>query len=289
MTDHATNDAAPITLRSPPQSGTRRKHGVWLDLNDDVTAPAIEAGEQVISNVTVTPEQRSLGEWLQTEVLIGSRRQYTPATPIKGVPPYPSFIKIPVVPAAPKLKASMSSYTVAATCAQAFGAAVEHVCGQPCWAFKGKNAPPLSQNKNFDLLVEAGRTLRDAQISPWAWCGWSCKIWQSMQQRGTVAPKAPPPARWVFGAQRLIERREEFCAVEHNYSGGALRMPEEFRRLLSDYLWMFKEINQGPGSSADIAAKWFPAWDDRVAAVQLACEAERIKIQQDISRGCWLW
>ncbi len=293
-------DAAPITQRSPvsavstaseAESIARPKQGCWLDLAEDLVVECETPTTEEISTVAV-PEQNNLGGWLQQQVLVG-RRHLTPATPILGVPPYPGFFRVPRVPAAPKLKAAMSNFTIAATVAEAYVCACKAKFGRAGWGWRSKgNTTPLSENQHYLLLIKTGRAMRDADISPYAWCGFSCDSWRSWQASGSlqyVAAGTPPRLAWVLSEQRLIERREEFRSTEQGFSGGQLRVPEELKLLVRDYLSMIREINTGASPASAVAARWFPQWDQRVERVQEACDRERVKIQQELERNLWLW
>lgn len=198
---------------------------------------------------------------------------------VEGVPPRPAprLARIPSPPLLPE-----DDQDAAEWLARLYQD-LRRVRGLPRWGWRG----PLRRQKWWPALKAGVAALREHDLNPVQWMGWSFAIWGG---------KGPPPLAWVLSGSRMVERHGWFSAEAEDVAFGGRVMPTPTStRLMQAWERMANAVYRiGPATPNQVreVAHRHLTPDDAAAMLRAANEeAEQMarEIKADVERGRWVW
>lgn len=200
---------------------------------------------------------------------------------IPGVPGWPR-IQNATVPRPRPLSDEISDERGAVIVASLYGGACEAITGKPCWVAKPAQ---LMRSRNYRVVLDAVRFMRENDIPPAAWIMLSFAAWRHIANTRTK----PPTMGWVFSVKRL-ERDTGWRAYE-DAGGNDLWGPLE-KSVVHRYARMLDAIDRDGNyeDASKVVARFFPeGFDEAVAAANKAAKETQTVIDKKVAAGGWAW
>jgi len=207
------------------------------------------------------------------------------------------------VPPPPQLPEYLDDEELCYALARAYRSASTNRTGRRCWLW-AKGDP--RHWKDFELLVAAGKRLRELEVAPGAWIAWSFDMWKdeiASEAKPSKKPSKPgkrrrrakrgsfPSPKFCFSLKHINDHFKWFRSEENQYEGGRTIFGERQRALMQRYDDMRRAVIHDGLSLADAAEKFFPgdSYEREVEAVREEVVENREKLVRQAWEGKFLW